>query len=77
VGATRLYGVEGLPPSHKATAGQGRVTAPAQFFLLMLMLVIEDAVQILLPANDADETANDPTASLYGAASKARMTMNE
>jgi hypothetical protein len=43
----------------------------------MLMLIIEDAVQILLPANDADETANDPTASLYGAASKARMTMNE
>ena len=42
----------------------------------MLMLVIEDAVQILSPANDADETVNDPTASLslYGAATKARMT---
>jgi hypothetical protein len=40
-------------------------------------LIIEDAVQILLPANDADETANDSTASLYGVASKARMTMNE
>jgi hypothetical protein len=49
---------------------------PAQFFflLLMLMLVIEDAVQIPLPANDADERANHPTASLYGVASKARMT---
>jgi hypothetical protein len=75
MGATRLYGVAGLPPSHKATAGQGKVTAPAQFFLLML--IIEDAVQILSPAYDADETANDRTASLYGAASKGRMTMNE
>jgi hypothetical protein len=54
---------------------------PAQLFflllmlmlMLMLVLVIEDAV-ILLPANNADERANDPTASLYGAASKARMT---
>jgi hypothetical protein len=44
--------------------------------MLMLVLVIEDAV-ILLPANNADERANDPTASLYGAASKARMTNDE
>jgi hypothetical protein len=42
----------------------------------MLMLIIEDAANSL-PANDADETANDSTASLYGVASKARMTMNE
>jgi hypothetical protein len=56
---------------------------PAQLFFLLLMLMlmlvlvltIEDAAQILLPANDADERANDPTASPYGAASKARMTM--
>jgi hypothetical protein len=49
----------------------------AQLFLLMLilmlMLVIEEAGQILLPAKEAYESANDPTASLYGAASKPRM----
>jgi hypothetical protein len=42
--------------------------------MVVLMLVIEDAAQILLPPNDADERANDPIASLYGATSEARMT---
>jgi hypothetical protein len=42
--------------------------------MLMLVLVLEDAAQILLPPNDADERANDPIASLYSATSKARMT---